>query len=483
MLGELSLKWHVSSYNSFSTGCQDGFTLEQNALVTGLGDIVGRENVVVGAKACEDYSRDMAEYGGIPSAAVIPNTEDEVAKIVAFAAEKLIPVLARGGGSSLTGAAVLNGGIIIDMRKMNKVIHVDTLNWHVRVQPGITLEELNIELGKQGFFFPPDPASSYVCTVGGAIAEGSGGLRCVKYGTMKDWVLALRVVLPNGKVTSLGEPLPKNRAGYDLVHLIVGSEGTLGIVTEAYLKIIPLPLSPPRRILATFDDWGPVGDVIAALRAARVIPGLFEFIDKDHIRAINERLDQHLDEAEATLIIDVDDAELPTATDVLKDHGAKTLKIAKDQEEAQALYEVRANAYLAVKSLAPSAQVEDVSIPLDKLGDYLRKVKDVASKHHLLIPVVGHAGDGNVHPVILYDGNDKVSAASAAEAYEEICRYAIGAGGSVSGEHGIGIQKAKLLREQLQSHDGAESLRLMKEIKRLLDPKGIMNPGKYVDAA
>ncbi|MDG6916025.1 MAG: FAD-binding protein [Nitrososphaerota archaeon] len=456
--------------------------MEQKALVTSLGDIVGSENVVVG-KAREDYSRDMAEYGGIPSAVVIPHTEDEVAKIVAFAAEKLIPVLARGGGSSLTGAAVLNGGIIIDMRKMNKVIHVDTLNWHVRVQPGITLEELNMELGKQGFFFPPDPASSYVCTVGGAIAEGSGGLRCVKYGTMKDWVLALRVVLPNGKVTSLGEPLPKNRAGYDLVRLIVGSEGTLGIVTEAYLKIIPLPLSPPRRILATFDDWEPVGGVIAALRAARVIPGLFEFVDKDHIRAINERLDQHLDEAEATLIIDVDEAELPTATDVLKTHGAKTLKVAKDQEEAQALYEVRANAYLAVKSLAPSAQVEDVSVPLDKLGGYLLKVKDVASKHRLLIPVVGHAGDGNVHPVILYDGNDKVSAASAAEAYEEICRYAIGVGGSVSGEHGIGIQKAKLLREQLQSHDGAESLRLMKEIKRLLDPKGIMNPGKYVDAA
>jgi glycolate oxidase len=414
---------------------------------------------------------------------VRPGSEEEVAKVVALASAAKVPIVPRGAGSSLTGASVSKGAIIVDMRRMDAVLKVDTVNWHVRAQAGIALEDLNKALAKHGFFFPPDPASSSICTVGGAIAEGSGGLRCVKYGTMKDWVMAVRVVLANGKVANFGEPLAKNRAGFDLVHLMVGSEGTLGVVTEAYLKIIPIPTVKTKRLLLTYDDWRSAGDAICGLRIAKVQPHMFEFLDRDVVKALNEKLQLHQDEAEATLIVDIEEGSMAEAMEVFNAHHPKKVTIAKDDEEAERFYEIRSMAYLAIRDLASGVQVEDISLPIDKLTDYLMKVKDVASKRKVRIVVNGHAGDGNVHPVILYDKSDSRSREAAVRAFEEICRYGISVGGSITGEHGVGAQKAKLLREQLVAHEGREALRLMKEVKKAFDPEGIMNPGKYVDAA
>ena len=452
-------------------------------LAAELERIVGKENVLTDASSRQDYSRDMAEYEGYPAIVVRPASEAEVVRIVRLAGQTLTPLLARGAGSSLTGAAVIKDGIVMDMRRMNQVVKIDTINWYVQVQPGISLDDLNIELKRHRFFFPPDPASSYVCTVGGAIAEGSGGLRCVKYGTMKDWVISIRVVLPNAEVAKFGEPLPKNRAGYDLLHLFIGSEGTLGVITEAHLKIVPLPSVPIRRLLVTFDRWDSVSRAITELRKSSLIPGLFEFLDKENIQAINAKLDQDLDEAEATLIVDVDEPELTKVVGIFNSLAPRKIDIARNEEEADNLYQIRSMALLAVKNLAPSSQVEDVTIPLDRLGEYFDIIQRVAAEHNLRIPVMGHAGDGNIHPTILYDAGNASSKKAASEAFEEICRHAIAMGGTISGEHGIGIQKVKLFREQLESHDGTEALRLMKEIKRLFDSKGIMNPGKYVEAA
>ena len=404
-------------------------------------------------------------------------------KVVALAAKSRVPVVPRGAGSSLTGAAVSKGAVILDTRRMDAVIKVDTVNWYVRAQAGVTLEDLNKRLAKDGFFFPPDPASSSICTVGGAVAEGSGGLRCVKYGTVKDWVVALRVVLPNGKVANLGEPLAKNRAGFDLVHLMVGSEGTLGVVTEACLKIIPIPASKPRRLLLTFGDWSAASQAISELRAAKIMPHIFEFLDRETIQALNETMGMGQDEAEATLIVDIEETSLAHAMEIFNGHSPTKVLTAKDDEEAEAFYQVRAMAYLAVRGLGKAVQVEDISVPIDRLGDYLAKVKQTASKHGLRILVNGHAGDGNVHPCILYDERDAKSRAAAKRAFQEICRYGISIGGSITGEHGIGTQKAKLLREQMRAHEASEALRLMKEIKAIFDPDGIMNPGKYVEAA
>jgi glycolate oxidase subunit GlcD len=448
-----------------------------------LVEISGRENVLSAGPAIEDYSHDMADYEGMPAVVVKPRSEQEVAEIVGLAHEAGLPILARGAGSSLTGAAVLQGSIVLDMRAMAKVIKVDTVNWYVQVQPGISLEDLNTELKASGFFFPPDPASSYICTVGGAIAEGSGGLTCVRYGTMKDWVMSLRVVLANGKVSRFGEPLAKNRAGYDLVHLFVGSEGTLGVITEACLKIIPLPTVKTRRFLVTFGDWESTGEVIRRLRSSKILPYLFEFLDRDNIQALNERLGMSLEEAEATLLVDVEEGEVEPATAIFRDCGANKITLAKDEDEAESFYQARAMAYLAVKSMASGVQVEEVSVPIDRLGEYLRFVKEVATRHGIRIPVNGHAGDGNVHPTILYDKVDERSGAAAKLAYEELCRKAIAMGGSVTAEHGVGVQKVRFLREQFLAHEGEEALRLMKEVKKVFDPDGVMNPGKYVEAA
>jgi glycolate oxidase len=445
--------------------------------------ISGAENVVSDDRRLEEYSEDMAGFRGTPAVVVRPGSEGEVKKIVALAGRKRIPVVPRGAGSSLTGASVSKGAIVLDMRRMDSVIKVDTVNWYVRAQAGITLEDLNKRLEKDGFFFPPDPASSSICTVGGAVAEGSGGLRCVKYGTVKDWVVALRVVLPNGKAANLGEPLAKNRAGFDLVHLLVGSEGTLGVVTEAWLKIIPIQDEQPKRLLLTFDDWQSASDAICQLRASKIMPHMFEFLDKETIQALNKNLNTAEDEAEATLIVDIEEASLGAAMEIFKRNRPSKIVMAKDAKEAEAFYQIRSMAYLAIRGLGKAVQVEDIVVPIDRLGHYLLKVKETASKHGLRILVNGHAGDGNVHPVILYDENDRASRGAAFRAFEEICRYGISIGGSITGEHGVGTQKVKLLREQMKAHEGEEALRLMKEIKRIFDPKGIMNPGKYVEAA
>ena len=448
-----------------------------------LVEIVGPENVLTQAKDIEDYVHDMADYEAVPAVVVKPKTEDQVRLVVQLAADSNIPVIARGAGSSLTGAVVLRDGIIVDMREMAKVLEIDTVNWYAHVQPGISLEDLNKELRPHGFFFPPDPASSYICTVGGAIAEGSGGLRCVRYGTMKDWVIALRVVLPNGRVTKMGEPLAKNRAGYDLVHLMVGSEGTLGIVTEAWLKIIPIPSTSTKRFLVTFDDWESAGHVISSLRSERILPHLFEFLDRENISALNEKLGMSLDEAEATLLVDVEETEVSQAERIFKKYGATKITIAKDEEQAEAFYQARSMAYLAIKSLATGIQVEDVAVPIDRLAEYLKFVKEVAVKYGIRIALNGHAGDGNVHPAILFERSDEKSREMANLAFEEICRRAISMGGSITGEHGVGLQKTKFLREQLVAHEGEQALRLMKEIKAIFDPNNIMNPGKYVETA
>src|SRR5579885_3403518 len=385
----------------------------------------------------------MADFTGNPLLVVQPRTTEEVSKVVGYAYSKGIAVVPWGAGSSLTGAAIADNAIVIDMSRFDKIIEINDVEWFVHVEAGVILDTLNNQLKEHGFFFPPDPASSFICTVGGAIAEGSGGLRCVRYGTVKDWVLALKVVLPNGKVAVLGEPLSKNRAGYDLVHLFVGSEGTLGIITEAWLKIITIPNEKIVRMFAQFDSWKSATKVIVEMRRKRFQPYLLEFMDGQTIEGVQ----------------------------------------GKNEDESDQLYQARALSYLALKQQASGAQAEDVCVPIGRLEDYLNHVQVISKKYDVRIVIHGHAGDGNVHPLLLFDKNDPQSTANARKAFEEICNYAIEQGGTTTGEHGIGTQKVKFLRRQLEKHGGEEPLRIMKEVKKLIDSKGIMNPNKYVEAA
>ena len=448
-----------------------------------LKKIVGETDVIAEGTPLADHGRDMADHEGMPAVVVRPRTEEQVSGIVRLANRFRVPIVAWGAGSSLTGAVVRGGALVVDMKHFNRVLKVDPINWYADVQPGVVLDDLNRALKAERFFFPPDPASSSLCTVGGAIATGAGGMRCVRYGTMKDWVMALRVVLPNGEAVSLGEPLPKNRAGYDLVHLFVGSEGTLGVITQATLKILPLPAVPIRRMIVHFDDWPSAGEAIKALRKSQMIPALLEFLDRETVEAVNRVYHFAVEEAEATLLVDFEETAILPATEIFRANGASRIRVSADQEEADRLYQVRALAYLALRELSSGIQIEDVVVPIDRLAEYLRFIQEVAARHGVRMPVVGHAGDGNVHPALLYDKADPHGREAATAAFEEICRYAIRVGGSVTGEHGVGSQKVALFREQLEAHGGADALRLMKQIKRIFDPKGIMNPGKYVEAA
>jgi glycolate oxidase len=445
--------------------------------------ILGSGNVLWDEKKLKEYSRDMADFRGDPVAVVRPGSTEELSRLVRLANRERIPIVPWGAGSSLTGAAISHAGVVVEMSRFDRIIEVDTVNWFVHVQAGVILDRLNRELEKSGFFFPPDPASSFICTVGGVLSEGAGGLRCVRYGTVKDWVLALKVVLPNGDVAIFGEPLPKNRAGYDLVHLFVGSEGTLGIIVEAWLKIQPIPYRRITRMMTHFHSWKPAVQAITRLRSERVQAALLEFMDGNTVKAVNRDFGTSFPVHPATLLIDLEEELVQKSLAIIRSCGAAEVVVAKNEEEAEAMYQARAWSYIAVRSEATGSRAEDVCVPITKLADYLTFVEKVSKRRRLKIVVHGHAGDGNVHPLILFDKNDRESVKRADAAFEDICEYAIRVGGTITGEHGIGSQKVRLLRKQLIAHGGAQPLKIMKAIKRMLDKRGIMNPGKYVEAA
>lgn len=456
--------------------------MQDEKLRVELAEIIDSSRFVID-ESMKDYYEDMGGFQAEPWTIVKPNTEEEVITVVRFANEHKIPLVARGAGTSLTGAVVSKNAIILDMTNFSKILKIDSVNWYVHVQAGVVLDDLNNELRKLGFFFPPDPGSSFACTVGGAIAEGSGGMRCVRYGTVKDWVLSVRLILPGGEVVNLGEPLYKNRAGYDLLHLIIGSEGTLGIVTEAKLKIIPIPSISIQRSLIYFDDTSSVGRSIHALRESRIVPILFEFMDHQTIQLVNHDIEHKFDEAEAVLLLDIETQDAKRVEEILRANGASKIQVARNEKEAESFYQARAMAYLSIKSSATGDHSEDVVVPIDRLAEYLGTLKTIAQKFDLRIPVLGHAGDGNVHPNVLYDKDVQSEIARAKLAVDEICRAAIRLGGSITGEHGIGTQKVDLFREQLIDHNGEKALELMKGVKSLFDRNLILNPGKYVEAA
>lgn len=423
----------------------------------------------------ERYKEDMGQFKNNPLIVVKAKATEDVVKAVKIARKYKVPIVAWGAGSSLTGAPVTDNGILIDVSPI-KFINLDDVNWVVHVGVGVVIDELNAYLKPKGFFFPPDPASSFLATIGGGISNGAGGMRCVRYGTFKDWVLALKVVLADGSVVKIGEPLTKNRAGYDLVRLFVGSEGTLGIITEAWLKVIPLPDYKIVRILAYFDNEENVAKAIIGIRKERILPEIAEYMDQKTLMAVSQAFNIPI-EGVGALLIDVPEFQLNKLLSLLNSLNAKVI-IAEDEEKKEELYRIRVFAPIAVHNLAKHHMAEDVVVPINLLPEAVKRIREIERESGLQIPTLGHIGDGNLHPIILYnDGEEE----KAKEVFYKLCRYVISVGGSISGEHGIGIQKAELLKEQISSHNGVKVLDLMRGIKRLFDPDGILNPKKYVD--
>ncbi|BCU70458.1 FAD-binding oxidoreductase [Stygiolobus caldivivus] len=417
---------------------------------------------------------DFAGFKIRPRLIVYPKNEEEIVRVVNYARDNKIPIVTYGAGTSLSGHLQCEGCILLDMKYMNQIIEINDIDWYTRVQPAVNLEKLNSELNKKGFFLPPDPASYFLCSVGGATANASGGMRGVKYGTFRDWVLALKVVLPNGKIVKIGEPLRKNRGGYDLLHLFVGSEGTLGIITEIWLRIIPLPQRKTYTIISYVNDIEEAGQLIYLIRRNGIIPEIAEFIDGEVIRALNRELNAGLSEKGGAFIISVEEDYLPKLQTLLENKEY----IITEGEEAERIYSIRAQSAIALKAETKLMYVEDIVVPVSRIIDAIKRIKEIEKKYNIRMPIIAHIGDGNLHPNIMLDDPSKAQII-----FDEVARVAIELGGSVSGEHGIGVQKARVLAEQIISHNGREVLKIMKGIKDLIDPEDIMNPNKFVELA
>ncbi|WP_069806648.1 FAD-binding oxidoreductase [Vulcanisaeta thermophila] len=423
--------------------------------------------------------RDFIGFPVKPLVIVYPRNEQDVIALVKLANEYKVPVIPWGAGTSLTGALSCDGCVLIDMRMMDRVLEVNTVDWYVRVQPGIILDRLNEELARYGFFFPVDPASHYMCTVGGMIATGAGGMRALRYGTMRDWVLALRVVLPTGEVAQFGEPLRKDRAGYDLVHLFIGSEGTLGIITEAWLRIIPIPKKPFTTLLIGIENEDELSKLVTEIRENGLLPELMEYMDHHSIIAVNKVFNGNLPEAPGgLLIIRIEGEYVDDLMNVVRKVGVESVKVMVSEEEAKGVLMLRSRAGEAIKAFYGDFFSEDLSLPISRVSDAIREVRRIEREMGKPIPILAHIGDGNIHPHILIEPGKEEEAG---RVYEELCRVAIRLGGSITGEHGVGLQKAPLLYEQFKSRNNLKALLIMKRIKELMDPNGIMNPNKYVE--
>ncbi|RLB27444.1 MAG: hypothetical protein DRG87_11400, partial [Deltaproteobacteria bacterium] len=414
-------------------------------------------------------------------AAVWATSTDQVSAILKLANREKFPVTARGAGTSLSGLSVPErGGVIIDLGRMNKIIRISIEDRLAVVQPGVVYASLEKALVPYGFFFPPDPASGTVSTLGGNVACNAGGIKGAKYGTTKDYVMALEVVLPDGRVMHTGSKCMKSVSGYDLTKLFVGSEGTLGVITEITLKINPkLPLT--LTTMATFDDLGDAGSAVAEIMHSGIVPSALEIVDQQTLIALNQNTDLNLPEVEAILVAETDghtedetEFQLAKIIDIFNKNNASTVKRASSAEEAEALWTARKTAYGVMSRVNTNLFVEDLSVPISKMPDILRFVSHIAKKYDLKIPTVGHAGDGNLHPTISFDGTNPEEVERVEKASEDIYDEVIGLGGTLTGEHGIGLAKARFMPLE---HDEV-SMEVMRSIKKLFDPNNILNPGK-----
>jgi glycolate oxidase len=444
-------------------------------------DIVGEENFTDNLIDLISYSKDASEHKHRPDAAVWPGTAEEISEILKLANKDRFPVIPRGAGTSLAGLAVPEkGGVILDLMRMNKIISVSVTDRLAVVQPGVVYADLERALEPHGFFFPPDPASGKVATLGGNVATNAGGIKGAKYGTTKDYVLSLQIVLPDGRIMRTGSKCMKSSSGYDLTKLFVGSEGTLGVVTEITLKINPKP-SLSATAMATFEDVEDAGRAVSEIMHSGIIPSALEVVDQQTLIAINQNTDLNLPEVEAILIAETDghtreetQFQLNKVIDIFKKNNAATVKQATTQEEAEALWTARKSAYAVMSRINYSLAVEDLSVPMSKVPHMLKVISDLAKKYDLKIPTVGHAGDGNLHPTISYDSTNSDEVKRVEQASVELFEKVIELGGTVTGEHGIGLAKAKFMPLE---HDPV-AMDVMRSIKKSFDPNNILNPGK-----
>ncbi len=435
----------------------------------------------------ESYRRDETAYlaTGLPLAVALPETTAEVAELVRLAAAHRVPVVPRGAGTGLSGgAAGIEGGLTIAFTRMARILEIDRANLTVTTQPGIINAELKQAVANEGLFYAPDPASYEMCSIGGNLGTNAGGLCCVKYGQTRDSVLGLEVVLADGSVIRTGGKNIKDVAGYALTQLFVGSQGTLGLVTEAILRLRPAP--PPRStMLAFFPTLESAGDAVAELATAGVNPVTLELMDRFTIAAVDDWHKLGLDrEAAAMLMIESDlpgqaaGDDLDRASWACADKGATSIVRAANEQEADWLRQGRRMAFRALERLG-NARMEDVGVPRARVPQMIRAIEDITERHGIRCGTFGHAGDGNLHPTFVFDRDDPRAAELTDAARGDLYRAAVDLGGTITGEHGVGTAR----REYLAAQIGEDVIDVMRRIKAALDPNGILNPGKLVPPA
>jgi len=446
-----------------------------------LKEIVGEENFTDSLIDMISYSRDASMQKHRPEAAVWVENAEQVSALLKLANREKIPVTPRGAGTSLSGLTVpIEGGIVLDLAKMNKILKISIEDRLVVVQPGVVYTALEKELTPLGFFFPPDPASGKVATLGGNVATNAGGIKGAKYGTTRDYVLALQIVLPDGRIMRTGSNCMKSVSGYDMTRLFVGSEGTLGVITEITLKIDPKPLRTATA-LATFEDVEDAGRAVSAIMRSGILPSVLEVVDRQCLIAINQNTTLNLPEVAAILLAETDgyteeetEYQLDKVIEIFKQNKASSVRRAASQEEATALWTARKSAYAVMARVNNGLLVEDTTVPMSKVAEMLKAVEEISQKYNLKIPTVGHVGDGNLHPTISFDRTNPEEVERVEKAAAEMYDRAIKLGGTLSGEHGIGLDKAPYLKWE---HDEV-AMDMMLTFKRTLDPNNILNPGK-----
>ena len=453
----------------------------EKRVIAELQKIAGKDNVATEKQDLICYSYDATQMEFLPDVVVFPANTDEVSRVLKLANKENIPVFPRGAGSGFSGGSLpKGGGIVLVTTRMNKILTIDTDNLIAVVEPGVITGDLQDAVEKEGLFYPPDPASLRFSTLGGNVAECAGGPRAVKYGVTKDFVLGLEVVLPTGDVITTGGKTVKGVVGYDLTKLLCGSEGTLGIITRIILRLLPLP-ETRKTMLAVFDSIDGAAGAVSTIIRSRIIPTTLEFMDHSALKCVEDQFSLGIPaEAEAVLIIELDgekelvEKQVERIGELIRPLGLISFKAAADAAEAEELWKARRLISPALRKVNPDKVNEDIVVPRSRVPDIIRKIEAIRDKYGIPIVNFGHAGDGNIHVNIMIDRSVPGQSEKAEGAVREIFRATLDMGGTMSGEHGVGLSKSPYIPLELSR----EQIATMKAIKQALDPKNILNPGK-----
>ena len=455
-----------------------------DVLIAELRGLVGQTEVLTEPEDIIPYSFDgTAVLHQRPGCIVFVHTTEEVAEVLKLANRERIPVVTRGSGTGLSGGSLpIPGCIVLCTVKLARILEVDRANLTMLVEPGVTTLQVAEAAATVGLFYPPDPGSMKISTIGGNVAENSGGLRGLKYGITRNYVMGLEVVLPDGEIMFCGNKCVKDVAGYSLKDLFVGSEGTLGVITQVLLKLIPKPAAK-RTMVATFGAMDAAAQTVSDLIAAQIIPCTLEFLDRMTIRCVEDFAKVGLPDCEALLLMESDghpaqvEDEARQMVEIARKNGCLEIRVAENEAEANKLAAARRSAFSALARVAPTIILEDATVPRSELATMVRFVEQVAKKYRLKVGTFGHMGDGNLHPTFLTDERNHEEMHRVEQAFHEIFDEAIRLGGTITGEHGVGVAKKNFLPK----FAGTAQMRVMRAFRQAVDPLGILNPGKMFD--